>query len=139
MWMPVRLHTYQEDDMTARPDLNGLRVKSPGWKQYGIYLIDQGQRRGIPGYPVYQRLFRDDGGVILDMFINELDAGPNLDVNAFLAEELGDPKVYLVDGATKRWITSPEAMDRFYFDWKLIQKLPAGTLNGVVAGPDITA
>jgi hypothetical protein len=133
--------------MAVRQDLNGLRVKSPGWNQAVRYLIDQGQKRAIPDDATYQRMFRYNAldvyvggrGVIPDMFINEIDDGPAITSGAFLAEPIGDPHVYFVDGNSKRWITSPEAMDRYYFDWGLIQKLPAAALNAIPNGPDINA
>jgi hypothetical protein len=43
-----------------RPDLNGARVKHPLYSS--VYLIDRGQKRGIPNPGTYNNLFKDWNG-----------------------------------------------------------------------------
>jgi hypothetical protein len=136
--------------MAPRTDLNGLRVQ-----QYGdpnVYLIDQGLRRWIPSREVMARLFataahRYDGtapGVILDLHVSQMDAGPQLPEESVLFQAADSPQVFLLDHdangeQVKRWITTPAAMDRFQFDWAKIKRwnVPLASL-GLPDGPDIS-
>jgi hypothetical protein len=78
------------------------------------------------------RVFTDgDNGVISRAEAGDITFGSDL-VNAFLMRDDASGAVYLVYldaaeysgspplvsfGAVKRWISSPEAMDRYHFDW----------------------
>ena len=127
--------------MAPRHDLNGLRVQ-----QYGdpnVYLMDQGLRRWIPDPPVMARLFTP-GGVILDLHVNQMDAGRQLPQECVMFQVTDSPQVFLLDHDVngeqiKRWITTPEAMDRFQFDWAKIKRwnVPLASL-GLPDGPDIS-
>lgn len=47
-------------------------------------------------------------------------------------------KVYLIEGATKRWIKTEEAFLGLGYSWKDILELPLSTLDSYSAGEDIT-
>jgi len=138
--------------MTLRPDLNGLRMQ-----QYGdprVYLVDQGQKRWIPSPAVMGFLFRTWtyhydlaevthwDSVILDLDVNQIDDGPQLPNDSILFMADDSPKVFLRDtlggNYVKRWITSPDAMDRFQFDWGKINhwNIPLSAV-GYPDGPNI--
>jgi hypothetical protein len=139
--------------MAPRHDLNGLRVQ-----QYGdpnVYLMDEGLRRWIPDAEVMARLFmlgadwvhRYDAaapGVILDLHVNQMDAGRQLPEECVMFQAADSPQVFLLDcdcdgGQIKRWITSAATMDRFQFDWGKIKRwnVPLAKL-GLPDGPDIS-
>ena len=105
-----------------RTDLNGLRVQLPGDSR--VYLVDQGRIRHIPNPLVYNALFRDVGGIVPDININEIATGEPVPETAILFRTTDNPKVWLLDGVpphqVKRWITSPAAMDRYHFNWNTI-------------------
>jgi len=138
--------------MAPRPDLNGLRVQ-----QYGdpnVYLIDEGVRRWIPSAAVMAQLFTlgadwvykyDPTGssVILDLYVNQIDAGRQIPDDCIMFQAADSPQVFLrdrdADGSLiKRWISSAAAMDRFQFDWGKINhwNVPLADL-GWPDGPDI--
>ena len=139
--------------MAPRPDLNGLRVQ-----QYGdpnVYLIDEGLRRWIPTPEVMARLFTPGAGVmhrydaaapgvILDLHVNQMDAGLQLPGECVMFQASDSPQVFLLDhdaggNQIKRWITSPAAMDRFQFDWAKIKRwnVPLAKL-ALADGPEIS-
>jgi hypothetical protein len=139
--------------MAPRPDLNGLRVQ-----QYGdphVYLIDGGLRRWIPSTAVMARLFTlgaegayryhpTASSVILDLYVNQIDAGLQLPDDCLMFQASDSPQVFLRDRdasgiPVKRWITSPEAMARFQFDWAKINHWNGRIADlGMLDGPDIS-
>jgi hypothetical protein len=139
--------------MAPRPDLNGLRVQ-----QYGdpnVYLIDEGVRRWIPSAAVMAQLFTlgadwvykydpTGSGVILDLYVNQIDAGRQIPDDCIMFQAADSPQVFLRDrdadgNLIKRWINSATAMDRFQFDWGKINhwNVPLADL-GWPDGPDIS-
>jgi len=117
-----------------RPDLSGLRVKSPNTAP--IYLVDpEGYRRWIPNPATYNNLFRDWTGVAVDLGTNLISARPALDDGAFLARAPGTAPVYLVSNGVKRWVVSPATMDKYWFDWNKVRAVPAPALNSIPTGP----
>jgi hypothetical protein len=119
--------------LTPRPDLSGLRVKSPN--DPAIYLIDpDGYRRWIPNPATYNNLFRDWNGVVISIDINEIALGLNLTDGAVLARATGTAPVYLVSNGIKRWITSPSAMDKYYFNWNTIIQIPHVLIDSIPTG-----
>jgi hypothetical protein len=106
-----------------RPDLDGLRVKTPG--QPEIYLMDEGYRRWIPNPTTYNNLFRDWNGIQEDVAVGEIPLGTPLADGSVLAMGSGNGAVYLAEAGVKRWITSPAAMDKYYFNWNRIYVIPS--------------
>lgn len=123
--------------MTLRRDLDGLRLQLPG--NATIYLMDAGQKRAIVDPPTYNSLFRDWGGIVQDIDINEINDGPNVTDGTVLVQGYGEATVYLVDvqRKVKRPIASPQTMDRYYFSWSKIIRLPPGVIALIPDGSAI--
>jgi hypothetical protein len=120
---------------TPRPDLNGLRVKSP--TEAKIYLIDGGCRRWIPNPETYNNLFRDWNGVVIDIDINEIPEAAPISEGAILSKGSNSPAVFLVDRGIKRWVTSPAAMDKYYFNWGRVYVVPQVLVDSIPTGSSI--
>ncbi|MEU7054633.1 hypothetical protein [Streptomyces sp. NPDC046197] len=120
----------------SHPELNGLRVKGVG--SPAVYLILDGRRRWIPNPATYNNLFRDWNGIQSVVDIGSIDAGSALSDGAFLGKASNAPAVYLFSNGVKRWITSPAAMDKYYFDWQKIQTLPPGAVSSIPTGAPIS-
>jgi hypothetical protein len=105
-----------------RNDINGLRLQVPA--SAPIYMVDMGKIRWIPSPQVYDQLFRDSNGIIQDIDTCEIEKGDPIPETAMLFRCIDSPKVFLLDGQfphqTKRWITSPDVMNRYNFDWNKI-------------------
>jgi hypothetical protein len=121
---------------SPRPDLNGLRVKLPNADP--IYLILDGYRRWIPDPDTYNNLFRNWDGVIVDIDINDIPEGPPLSHGAILARALNTAPVYLVSNGLKRWVTSPAAMDKYWFAWEKVLNVPASLLDPLPPGAPLS-
>jgi hypothetical protein len=139
--------------MAPRPDLNGLRVQ-----QYGephVFLIDQGLRRWIPSPEVMARLFTlgeewvynyhpKTSSVIVDLHVNQIDAGIQLPDYCAIFQTVDSTQVFLRDqdddgNPIKRWITNPETMERFQFDWHKINHWDVKLDDlGLPDGPNIS-
>jgi hypothetical protein len=116
-----------------RPDLAGLRIKAANAAP--IYLIDpEGYRRWIPDPVTFDNLFRGWDGVIVVLDIASIAARSNISSGAVLIRGNGRAPVYLVSNGFKRWITSPAAMDKYYFDWNKVQVLPPIVVDSIQTG-----
>jgi hypothetical protein len=123
--------------MGTRPDLAGKRLQVPGQAEVDL-IDDNGTRRWIPDPDTYNNLFRNWSGIIQDIDTIEINQGPQISHGAHLAQAPGHAEVYLIDNGQKRWITSPAAMDKFYFDWNKIQPVSFLILGIIPSGPNIT-
>lgn len=121
---------------SVRPDLNGLRVKSPAAPH--VYLIDRGVRRHIPDPPTYENLFRSWNGIIVDINITDITLGLPITPGAVLAKASNHPAIYLIDHAQKRWIVSPPVFDKYYFAWNRVVVVPPVLINSIPTGSNIT-
>lgn len=119
--------------MTTQPGLNGQRVK---WGDK-IYLILDGERRWIPNPTTYDNLFRDWNGVINNNDVITIFEGNWLSDGAILARAPHHPPVYLISNGVKRWIQSPEAMDKYHFNWNKIIEVPKILLDFIQNGPTL--
>ncbi len=118
-----------------RPDLNGWRVKMPNSPR--VYLVDQGYRRWIPNPETYNNLFRDWNGIREFIDVNTIPEGLPIANGAILARPAGGPAVYFLDAGVKRWVTSPDAMDRYHFNWNRVYSVPPIVLQNISDGPAI--
>ncbi|WP_190024533.1 hypothetical protein [Streptomyces hiroshimensis] len=118
------------------PELNGARLK--GVNSPAVYLILDGQRRWIPNPATYNNLFRNWNGIQSVIDIGSIDDGGQLSDGAILAKSPDGPAVYLVSNGVKRWITSPAAMDKYYFDWNKIVSVSPVALNAIPTGASIS-
>ena len=126
--------------MSLRTDLNGFRVKKTT-KHPAIYLIDEGRKRWIPNPTVYDLLFRDWGGIILEIDIDKIPTGSAIPQDAILIRFGSKPAIYLLDGVqpnqVKRHITSPSVMDHYNFDWDQVVVLPTQIEGSFATGNPI--
>ncbi len=122
--------------LEPRPDLNGLRVKSPA--SDAIYLIDEGYLRWIPNPKTYNNLFRDWNGIIVDIDIHDIPKSDPISDGAILARPSNETPVYLIDNFMKRHITSNAVMDKYYFDWDRVYAVPRILLDFIPTGLSIT-
>jgi hypothetical protein len=125
----------EERFMPDRPDLNGYRLRVPG--QAAIYLIDRGKRRHIPNPETYNSIFRNWDGIVSDINVPEITEDAPLDNGAALVQGQGRAEVYLTDHGKKRHVTSPAAMDKYYFAWNKIQHVPAAVIDSIPTGDAI--
>jgi hypothetical protein len=54
-----------------------------------------------------------------------------------LRKEDSKPRVYLIEGGRKRWVTSPDALGRLGRTWDDVRPVPDGALSGLPDGPDV--
>jgi hypothetical protein len=117
-----------------RPDLSGLRLKSPN--NPAVYVVDpQGFVRWIPDPATYNNLFRDWNSIVTDVDLVNIAQGPALTSGAVLAQGSSEAAVYLVSGGTKQWITSPSAMDKYDLNWKTVVQVPNVLVDSIPTGP----
>jgi hypothetical protein len=119
-----------------RPDLNGVRCKFSNRPEN--YLIDQGYRRHIPDPPTYNNLFRGWDGVVVDNEIDEIPEARAIQSGAVLSKGHLTPHVYLIEYGQKRHVTSPAAMDKYYFAWNRIYVVPQVEVDAIPDGPAIS-
>jgi hypothetical protein len=135
---PLPSPTPSKPATAPRPDLAGARIEQTGTP--AIYLVDvDGTLRHVPDPTTYNNLFRDWNGIQQLSNLSGITVGPELSSGAHLAiaqETL--VTVYLIDNNSKRWVTSPAVMDKFYFNWSQIQKVPQSTLDALHDGPPLT-
>ncbi|HEY3034606.1 MAG TPA: hypothetical protein VGJ54_08110 [Streptosporangiaceae bacterium] len=121
---------------TTLKDLAGARVQQGG----KIYLIDNdGTKRYIPDPTTYTNLFRDWSAILQFADVGSIPSGPPITSGAYLAiAQETMQTVYLVDNGQKRGVTSPAVMDKFYFNWNQIRKVPQSTLDALPTGAPLT-
>jgi hypothetical protein len=112
---------------------DGSRVSTPDGT---IYLVINQQLRWIPNIATYNNLFSSGSGPNVPTVAGYL-TGPQLTDGAYLARASPDPKVYLIVDGKKRWITSPDAMTVFGFDWNKIKAVSTAQLAAIPDGLNI--
>jgi hypothetical protein len=58
-------------------------------------------------------------------------------INGTLLKEQSNPKVFLVESQTLRWVTSPNVMDRHCLAWRYVRTVPDGALAALPHGMDL--
>ncbi|AXI08493.1 hypothetical protein CUC15_05975 [Oceanobacillus zhaokaii] len=96
-----------------------------------VYQIDHGKKRWIVNPIAYHSLYRGNpGDALFFPGLSNVADGPVIgDGTGLFRTTATGGKVFWLDkedGVTtfKRWITSPEAMDRYHFTWDRIPTLP---------------
>jgi hypothetical protein len=131
----VRVGAIPAEFGKPRPDLAGLRIKSPA--DTAIYLVDpEGYRRWIPDPSTYNSLFVDWNGIVIDIDVAEIPLAPSITVGAVLARPAGMAPVYLVSNGVKRWVTLPTVMDKYHFAWNHVVNVPHVLLDFIPTGPN---
>lgn len=115
-----------------RPDLAGARLMplvGPA-----IYLVNpEGYLQWIPNPATYNNLFRDWNGV-QRTDIAGISAGPALSDGALLAKGSLSAAVYIISNGLKRWITSPDVMNKYYFSWNRVIVVPQILIDEIPVG-----
>lgn len=115
-----------------RPDLSGLRLTPLTGGP--IYLVNpEGLLQWIPNPPTYNNLFRDWNGVV-KIDTATLPIGAALSDGAVLAKGNASSAVYVISNGVKRWVTSPAAMDKYYFNWSHVFVVPQILINSIPTG-----
>lgn len=127
-----------------RPDLNGSLLKAPG--DPSIYLVDQGFRRHIVDVNTLRGVFTDDPSILETSLILDVPPGDPILPGTALARGDGTAPVYLVEPGpvrgvlgTKRWIASPQIMNRYQFDGGKVHPVPPVLLLDIADGLAISA
>jgi hypothetical protein len=122
------------------PDYNGYRVKSDDQPQ--IYLVLFGLRSWIQNPVDYNHLFRDWTGVLRFPRVQDLDAtiplGNPLTLGVRLAKGTDSAPVYLITNNVRMWVTSPAAMDKYWFAWNQIVPVPDEIISSISLGPSLS-
>jgi hypothetical protein len=119
---------------TSIPDKSVLGEKNFSKKVYYIY---GGAKFWIKSPDI---LFAHYGGwdAVQWRDNSELDTLPLLPQEGTLLIQYGsDPKVYRIEGGTKRWVTTPAVLER-YGGWAKVGNVPEGSLRDILDGPPIT-
>ncbi|WP_228014760.1 type II toxin-antitoxin system ParD family antitoxin [Fortiea sp. LEGE XX443] len=132
----VKGQVTEADFQPPLHEFNGLRVKLPG--QPEVYLVDGGYRRWIPNPETYNNLFRDWNNIIEEMTVANIPIGSSISDGAVLAKGYGTAAVFLIEQGQKRWITSPEAMDKYNFSWQRVYQIPNILLDSISTGLSIS-
>jgi hypothetical protein len=119
---------------------NGYRVKSPDRPE--IYLIDNGKRRHITNPDVYNQLFRNWDGIHTVIDIENIPLGSAIREGTGLFKTSKSNKVFWLDKehdnkVVKRWITSPQAMDKYNFNWDKVATVYDYFADGIRDGSNI--
>ncbi len=118
--------------VSPRPDLAGLRLTPLTGGP--IYLVNpEGLLQWIPNPNTYNNLFRDWNGVYR-VDTATMPIGTALSDGAILVKGNASAAVYLVSNSRKRWITSPAAMDKYYFNWNHVYVVPQILVNSILTG-----
>lgn len=131
---PVELATgFSPENLgNPRPDLAGARLMPLVGN--AIYLVNpEGYLQWIPNPATYNNLFRDWNGV-QRTDIAGIAVGSPLSDGALLAKGNLSGAVYIVSNGIKRWITSPDAFNKYYFNWNSIYVVPQILVDEIPAG-----
>lgn len=116
------------------PILNGLIYSIPGHPE--IYWIEDGYARHIPDEATYHGVF---GGSptsqAYPLLLTDVSAGSPIAVGTQLVRAGNDPKIYLVEAKTKRWIPTETIKAALQLNGT-VHSLPLATVNSFTTGPD---
>ena len=128
---PIAAVPFNELPSTA---VDGTVVRE--WNRPEVYVVYGGAKFWIPDPPTLFALGFDWSrvGVIPPNGTGKLLTLP---INGTLMKEQHDPKVFLVEGGHRRWVTSPAAMDARCLPWRHVRVVPDGSLTVIPQGPDL--
>jgi hypothetical protein len=106
---------------------NGLSYLQPGiWGRFTA-----GQEFVTPDPKVFIRVTSVDATAgTASLRVWDIPAGS-------LRKEDSKPKVFLIQGGTKRWVTSPQVLFALGKSWADVRVVPDGGLNSLPTGPDV--
>jgi hypothetical protein len=115
------------------PILNGLIYYIPGHPE--IYWIEDGYARHIPDEATYHGVFGGSPNKqAYPTLLADVSAGPPIAVGTQLVRAGNDPKIYLVEGKTKRWIPNETIKTALQLNGT-VHSLPLANVNSFANGP----
>jgi hypothetical protein len=101
-----------------------------------VFVVYGGAKFWIPNPPTLASLGFNFGevDVVPPGGTSKLGTMP---INGTLLKEQSDPKVFLVESQTLRWVTSPNVMDRQCLAWRHVRTVPDGALAALPHGMDL--
>jgi hypothetical protein len=126
----------------GRPDLSGKLLTQPEGDT--LYLVNpEGCLQEVPDELTRHKLFLiTDGSFIRDEAVEKypgiecLPKGAPLTAGACLIRDNDGKPVYILSNKVKRWIKSPEALDKYHFNRDAIVGLPAIVVEAIPSGDD---
>ena len=115
------------------PELQGRRLQSPSSPT--VFLVLDGKKHPMDA-AAQANLFRSPAGIAV-VDVSAISWGGWITGSAKLARVEGDSAVWLVFPPDKYWITSPQAMDNFGFDWSKIVTVPASEIASYIRQGDL--
>jgi hypothetical protein len=118
------------------PELSGLKARVTGTTP--IYVIDRsGYRRYVPFPLTFVNLFGDSiffERMMVSEDVADIAEGPPLDERAILVRGASSESIYLIDGGTKKLITSARIMDKYGFDERCVVSVPQILIDSIPIG-----
>ncbi|MHB8285901.1 MAG: hypothetical protein ACYDD1_14660 [Caulobacteraceae bacterium] len=127
--------------VSARPDLNGARIYSPG--TCDVWLVFQGMRHRIASPSVYVSLFSDVRGMIALDEIAGILRGPDIDDGACMVRDKSTSELFLIFGSSASSLYSYSIPDlktfNFYdFNASAVIEVPSIMISAIPRSGEIT-
>jgi hypothetical protein len=126
--------------MAARPDLNGQLWTHPvGPQGQGAepwFLIDRGQRRGIPS-AAFSKFLVNVGQLIVNAEVDQIDRGADYPDDIGLVECIENGAIFLRESNVLRGIPSGQVFDLYHFKRATVEKWPQARILQHTDGPQI--
>lgn len=110
LWDNVRI--VDKGELAYYPRAKVLRAHGD-YKVY--YITESGMKRHVPNPHVFLS-YGNRWDDVIEILPQELDAYPN----STLIRAQGDMKVYYLENGVKRWIKTPQAFNKYHFNWSMI-------------------
>ncbi len=122
--------------MSVRTDLNGRLLTRPQPPQI-FYLIDQGQKRGIPP-AAFPNFLDSSSELVITPVVDQIDSGPDWPTDVKLVGAIENSAIWLVENGKKRGIPSGQIMDWYHFARSKVIKMPVAQISATYPdGPQI--
>lgn len=103
-----------------------------------VFLVLNGELRGIPDPATYNNLFNDWNTIVVsDYLVDNIPAGPGLSVGAVLAKGNASDAVFLVSNGSKQWVPSPAVFERFAFNGNNVNVIAQVIVDAAAQGPNV--
>ena len=122
--------------MARRDDLDGSLLTPPNGGP--VYLVMFGELHWIPNPGTYDNLFTSWDVIVKSTDLPSIDRGFDFSNGALLVRGVGSAPVYLVTGQSRFWVTSPDAMTKYHFNWNKVDVVPDTLVNAIPQGANIS-
>lgn len=124
-----------------RPDLDGVRLHAVGKPE--IWLVFHGRRHRVAGPAVYESLFSESTGLLLNDGLDAIEEGAELNEGTCLVRFDGRSNVYLLTGSggntSVHEIPSMETFVDFALNMGRVRDVPALLRHAVREGEALTS